>query len=221
VKLRPIYLLALVMLSLNTAQAATSAPASEENGGPRNWTGKKGTKVIVMREAAKDTAKVIKRYKTGVVLDNLGCQTVQSKIWCDVQPLGGGPRGYVAYQQLSPAVAPDGAVAMGPDTSALRAAEGKFDATGEIPCAETKGQPMARCQFSVARSGGGYATVVIQQLNAAKTRTIYFRMGKPIAADGSEATGCGAFKAKKEVDLHFIQVGDERYEIPDAAILGG
>ena len=216
-----VLLLSLIVSSVNIAYAATGVPASEENGGPRNWTGKKGSKLIEMREATKATAKVIKRYKTGIIFDNLGCQTVQSKIWCDVQPLGGGPRGYVDYKQLSPAVAPDGAIAVGPDNSAMRAAEGKFDATGEVPCAEAKGQPMASCKFSVARSGGGYATVVIHRLTATKMRSIYFRMGKPIGADGSQAEGFGAFSAKKEADLNFISVGDERYEIPDAVVLGG
>jgi hypothetical protein len=46
-------------------------------------------------------------------------------------------------------------------------------------------------------------------------------MGIPIGADTSQADGYGEFKAEKESDLHQIQVGDERYEIPDAVVLGG
>ena len=53
------------------------------------------------------------------------------------------------------------------------------------------------------------------------TRAIFFRMGKPIGADTSEADGYHEFRATKEYDLHLIRVGNERYEIPDAVVLGG
>ena len=45
-------------------------------------------------------------------------------------------------------------------------------------------------------------------------------MGKPIGADTSEADGYPEFRSNKENDLHLIRVGNERYEIPDAVILG-
>jgi hypothetical protein len=108
----------------------------------------------------------------------------------------------------------------GSDDSALRAGQGKFDATGKIPCAQFNGQPMTECQFGVARAGGGYATVAISKPDGG-TRTIFFRIGRPIGADTSEADGYPKFSATKENDLHLIRMGTERYEIPDAAILGG
>lgn len=43
----------------------------------------------------------------------------------------------------------------------------------------------------------------------AATRAIFFRMGRH------------DFRATKQGDLHRIRVGNERYEIPDAVILGG
>jgi hypothetical protein len=46
-------------------------------------------------------------------------------------------------------------------------------------------------------------------------------MGKPIGADTSEAAGYSEFRATKENDLLIIRIGDERYEIPDAVVLGG
>ena len=108
----------------------------------------------------------------------------------------------------------------GPDNSSLRAGQGDFDATGKIPCATIKGQLMRECEFGVARAGGGYATVVITKPDGSN-RAVFFRMGIPIGADVSQADGYPEFSATKESDLHFIRVGEERYEIPDAVILGG
>jgi len=114
----------------------------------------------------------------------------------------------------------DGSVATGPDDSALRAGQGNFDATGTIPCAQYAGQPMNECKFGVARAGGGYATVVITKPDG-RTRAIYFRMGKAVGADTSEADNPGKFGTTREADLNFIRIGNERYEIPDAVVLGG
>jgi len=101
-----------------------------------------------------------------------------------------------------------------------RAGVGKFNATGKVPCAQQKGQPMTACDYGVARDPGGSATVVITRPDGRK-RAIFFEKGKPFGADLSQADGNGAFSAKKESDLHHIRVGDERYEIPDAAVFGG
>jgi hypothetical protein len=79
---------------------------------------------------------------------------------------------------------------------------------------------MGHCDFGVARAGGGYATVIVT-LSDGRTRAIFFRMGTPMGADASQADGYGEFRATKESDLNLIRVGDERYEIPDAVVLGG
>jgi hypothetical protein len=44
-------------------------------------------------------------------------------------------------------------------------------------------------------------------------------MGIPVGADTSEADW-GDFSATREGDLNLIRVGEERYEIPDVAVLG-
>jgi hypothetical protein len=199
---------------------ASDIPSSPEDGGPRNWEVTRVSRTLNLREQPSTSARIIGSYVPGTILDNLGCRQAEGRIWCDVQQLGGGPRGYVAFEFLKPAVSPDGSVAKGPDDSALRAGQGEFDATGNIPCAIYAGQPMSECEFGVARAGGGYATVVIKKQNGG-TRMIYFRMGVPIGADTSEADGYPDFRATKEKDLHLIRIGDERYEIPDAVVLGG
>lgn len=200
--------------------STADVPASPEVGGPRNWKVSGVSRTLNLREKPSTKARIVTRYAPGTILDNLGCQSAGGRTWCDVQQLGGGPRGYVAAEFLKPAVSPDGSVATGPDDSALRAGQGQFDATGNIPCAQNLGQPMTQCEFGVARAGGGYATVVITKPDG-RTRAIFFRKGKPIGTTTNEANGYGEFRTSKENDLHLIRVGNERYEIPDAVILGG
>ncbi len=79
---------------------------------------------------------------------------------------------------------------------------------------------MRQCEFGVARAGGGYAKFVIKMPDG-RTRAIFFRMGKPISADTSEAGGYLEFSSTRENDLHLIRIGNERCEIPDAVALGG
>jgi heat shock protein HslJ len=199
---------------------ATVIPSAPEAGGPRTWEVSGVSSTLNLREEPSVSASVIARYRPGTLLDNLGCRQVQGKFWCDVQQLGGGPRGFVVAEFLKPAVSPDGSAAMGPDDSALRAGQGQFDATGTIPCAQHAGQPMGQCEFGVARAGGGYSTVVVKRPDG-RQRIIFFRMGRPIGADTSQADGYPELRATKEGDLNLIRIGDERYEIPNAVVLGG
>lgn len=104
--------------------------------------------------------------------------------------------------------------------AAGRAGEGRFNATGKIPCAQAKGQPMGQCDFGVARAGGGTAAVSVQ-LPDGRKRMILFRQGRPIGADLSQADGNMRFSAHKQADLFRIEAGDERYEIPQAVLDGG
>jgi len=195
-------------------------PTSPENGGPRNWVVANVSGGLNLREQPSTSSKIVATYSQGRILDNLGCEASESRFWCYVQQFGGGPVGYVAAEFLQPAVSPNGMAMTGPDDSALRAGQGIFDATGTIPCAQYRGQPMTQCEFGVARAGGGYATVVVKKPDTVR-RAIFFRMGKPTSADTSQADGYPDFSATKESDLNIIRIGNERYEIPDAVILGG
>ncbi len=214
----------LIVIPTLLCAAATAAqqavPAAPEDGGLRNWEVTGVSSAVNLREQPSTSASVVGRLPLGAILDNLGCRRADGRVWCDVQPLGRGPRGYVAAEFLKPAVSPDGSVAMGPDDSALRAGQGEVDATGTIPCASAVDQPPAPCEFGVARAGGGYAAVVVKR-PAGRSRAIFFRMGTPVGADVSQADGYLEFRATKQRDLHLILIDDERYEIPDAVILGG
>ncbi len=199
--------------------AGNEVPPSPEDGGPRHWEVTGISSGLNLREQPSTSAKIILRYPSGAILANLGCRRMNDRIWCDVQKLGGGARGYVSLQYLTPAIAPDGSVPAGPDDSAIRAGQGKFDATGKIPCTQYRGQPMGQCEFGVARAGGGYATVSVNRPDG-KKRSLYFVRGEFLGADTSQADGYQAVANQKQNGLHLISVGDERYEIPDALIFG-
>jgi hypothetical protein len=224
-------LLALAAAAVATAGAAVGqappapigpdgVPRAPEEGGYRHLRITGVETRLNLRERPSTAAPAVARLRPGVVLDNLGCRRAEGRVWCDVQPLGGGPRGFAAAEFLEPAPSPAGVPATGPDLSALRAGAGDFDARGEIPCAWDLGQPATRCRFAVARGGGGAATVVVTRPDGG-TRVIYFANGVAIGAGTSEADPAGPFDARREADLTFVRIGRERYEIPDAAVLGG
>mgnify|MGYP003391749827 CR=1 FL=1 len=71
-----------------------------------------------------------------------------------------------------------------------------------------------------AGMGAGTAALVVTRTDGRK-RTIFFDKGKATGADLSQADGNMEFRATKEADLYRIQAGNERYEIPEAAIFGG
>lgn len=118
-----------------------------------------------------------------------------------------------------------GAAAAGGNAAALeqatqRASEGRFNAAGEIPCAQAKAQPMRPCSFGVTRAGGGTAVVVVT-LPDGRKRFLFFEKGRASSTDLSQADGDTSLKVNKQEDLYRIDAGRERYEIPEAVVFGG
>lgn len=93
-------------------------------------------------------------------------------------------------------------------------------ASGHVPCAQAKGQPMSQCPFTVEREGNGSAMVKVTRPDG-RMRVIFFEKGKATGADLSQADGNMKFKASKQGDLFKIQAGNERYEIVEAVVFGG
>jgi hypothetical protein len=94
-----------------------------------------------------------------------------------------------------------------------------FNATGQVPCSMGNGQPTSSCAFGVVRQGSGNAMVTVTKPDGSK-RVIFFEKGSAIGYDKSQADAA-EFKVKKQSDLNVITIGEERYEIPDAAAFGG
>jgi hypothetical protein len=132
--------------------------------------------------------------------------------WCSVRLDGSGQQGWIAGRFLTEAAAPATAEvpAGGPVGNGV-----PFDATGEVPCATTAGQPTRPCLFGVVRDGPGNAGVWIA-LGGGKERAILFEGSVPVSADSPEA-----LSFEKAGDLFTVRVGAERYDIPEAVISGG
>ena len=94
-----------------------------------------------------------------------------------------------------------------------------YNATGNIPCSMGGGQPTQSCFFGVTRERNGSGTVTVTKSDG-RTRSIFFKNGRAIGYDQSQSDR-GRFSASKRGDLTIVQIGQERYEIPDAVIYGG
>ncbi|MCZ8149666.1 MAG: hypothetical protein O9325_17680 [Roseomonas sp.] len=102
--------------------------------------------------------------------------------------------------------------------TAARAARGAFDARAELPCAIGTGATTSRCPASVARGPAGEATVVVS-LPGGGTRMLFFVQGQFASTDAAAAPGWP--QVQRDGDLTLIRLQRERYEVPDAFILGG
>lgn len=141
---------------------------------------------------------------SGQVLRNEGCDGE----WCRVTTIDGGSSGWAERQTLEAA------------TTAIRAGQGVFDATGILPCAKGIGAPMGQCAFGVARDAGAKATVTVFRHDGMR-RALFFSDGALLGADTTEADGGHDISSAREGDLFLIRINDERYEIPDAIVQGG
>lgn len=96
----------------------------------------------------------------------------------------------------------------------------KFNATGNVPCARSAGQPMNSCRFGVVRTGRGSAQVTVFWPDVGN-RVIVFEKGIPSSFGRSQADGDASLSYNRNADLFLITIGAERFEIPDAVVNGG
>ena len=193
----------------------TDLKRSPKDGGPRRW--EVVADGLQLHASPSVDAKVTGILANGAVLSNLGCSGSADQVWCKVRPFRGGTAGYAAASHLRPAEGPDGVIPMGIDDSNRRAAKRKFDAKGEISCAQERGQKLGTCVAAVARSGGGDATVVVTFPNGF-ARRLYFVHGEFVSASATMSGVGRDTDWRRENGLHVIRVDDQRYELPDALL---
>lgn len=217
-------LLAILCVSTTMGPMDSAAQTAEDpgiyraakEGGTRRWVVTSADGALVH---AAPGAEASGTHPDGAILANMGCHQSEGHLWCDVRPFRGGPRGFVRADALKPAKGPDGTIAMGADDSRTRARKGKIDASGQIACAQEKGQSLGTCDAAVARGTGGDATVVVTFPNQFK-RMLYFIHGEFVRAN---ATMSGVGRDKDwtlKNGLHLIRVDDQQFELSDSLVYG-
>ena len=183
------------------------------SGGPDYWKVSVGIgNALNLRAGPSTRYQAIGKLSNGEVLQNRGCRLTGSERWCVIRAAHSGVNGWVAGRYLVESAAPRSpAMAEGaPIGNGV-----PFDATGFVPCAAPADQPMRQCPFGVVREGPGNAGLWIALGNGTE-RQILFEGGAPVTTNSPEP-----LRFEKTGDLFLIRVGDERFEIPDAAVSGG
>jgi hypothetical protein len=97
-----------------------------------------------------------------------------------------------------------------------------FNATAQIRCSGYQGAAAGMCAAGVVR-GTETGTYVDVTLPDGRTRTIFFNKdGSFLSFSTAEADGTAAMEinAQRDGDTTIATLGPERYEIPDAFVLG-
>lgn len=118
--------------------------------------------------------------------------------------------------EVAIAAATSGQAPKGPPGDA-KVAGTDFHATGPLPCSLPGG--VGDCRFGVKREGGGTAMVTVM-LPGGRQRVIFFDKGKATGYDQSQADRA-VFSATRQGDDTLVQIGEERYTVPDAIVFGG
>ena len=183
------------------------------SGGPDYWKVSAGGGYALNLRAGPSTRyQPIGKLRNGEVLENRGCRLTGGERWCAIRATHSGVTGWVAGRFLVESAAPQAPTVPegGPIGNGV-----PFNATGFVPCAMRAGQPMRQCPFGVVREGPGNAGLWIVLGDDAE-RQILFEGGAPVATNSADT-----LSFEKAGDLFLIRVGDERFEVPDAAITGG
>lgn len=98
----------------------------------------------------------------------------------------------------------------------------RYNATAQIRCSGYEGAPAGMCEAGVVR-GTETGTYVEVALPDGRQRTIFFNNdGSFLTFSTAEADGTAAMKSgsTREGDTTIATLGTERYEIPDAFVMG-
>ncbi len=110
-----------------------------------------------------------------------------------------------------------------PSVSASAAPSTEVDATMQIACSVTGGEPTSSCTARVTRNWGEDGTTLVEVSKPdGYTRALFFRGTTPYGADSAESDGSAGFDftVTRDGDASAIEFGPERYIVPDAFVLG-
>jgi hypothetical protein len=207
-------------------------------GGPDFFSVATSGKVVLnLRSQPSAGAPVVARLARGEVVRNLGCRMNEARSWCNVATLGDpGVEGWVAGDFLIES-AGTGTATQLPDAipvpeqpivgdSPARPVGGvlpndsAFTAAAQIACTRNADASEAQCDAGVVRQGNGNGYVKIFWPDDGN-RVIYFENGTPSTYDESEADGGAVMTVSREGDTSIVMIGEQRFVIPNAFLLGG
>lgn len=182
-------------------------------GGPDWWAVAGLTQGALNIRSGPDTRyPVVGKAQNGEVLQNRGCRMTRDTRWCSIRVDGSGTQGWVAGTFLVEAAAP--ATPEMPEGGPIGNGT-PFDATGFVDCAITAGAAMRNCPFGVVREGPSNAGIWIA-LGDGRERAILFEGGIPVSANADLP-----FSYEKSGDQFTVVIGEERYALPEAVVMGG
>lgn len=94
-----------------------------------------------------------------------------------------------------------------------------FSASSIIPCERPVTGP-SQCDAGVVREGNGNGFVMVFWPDAGN-RILYFENGEIVRYDQAESDGGAELRVTRDGDLQIITIGDARFEVPDALLVGG
>ncbi|MCB1499895.1 MAG: hypothetical protein KDK07_08900 [Bauldia sp.] len=98
--------------------------------------------------------------------------------------------------------------------------EGSSFAASSIISCERKGTGSTQCDVGVVREGNGNGFVMVFWPDAGN-RVLYFEDGEIVRYDQSEADGGSELRVTRDGDVQIVTIGDARFEVFDALLLGG
>ncbi len=196
-------------------------------GGPDYWAVQTDGGVLNLRDSASTEAPVITTLGNGTPLRNLGCRMAEGGRWCRVATLSDpGFEGWVAGDFLvegsGEGVAmhlPD-MIPVGTGSEDALVPGTEYSATGSLDCVRDADAQQQSCAFGVVREGNGTGSVTIEWPDG-DSRTIFFKGGTAISYDQSQANQGRGMTVTRDGDNIIVVIGEERFVIPDAVILGG
>lgn len=84
-----------------------------------------------------------------------------------------------------------------------------------------KDKSTGTCEILGFAPPAGHAAAAAITRSDGRKRFVFFENGDPVSTDLSQAGGNMNFSASKGGDVYYIDVGNERYEIPEMFIFGG